>query len=406
MARWRRAGAGPAGLARAAALALALPLAAAVVPALAPMAASADAVQDERATRARLEALNRAIEKIEQEQRRDEAARDTLQAELRAAETDLARLAARVDTIEGRIDALVARLAELAGEQASLAARRDTQQARVAEELRQAWASGGDSSLKLLLNQEDPAALARVLAYYRYIAAARSEALAGFRATLGELAAVEASAAARRDELDAERKALLARQRDLATARDRRRQAVAALAASIAERDSELARLARDAEALEDVLGEIEAAIRDLAIPANYQPFTAARGTMPWPAAGHHANRYGRPRNQGKMRWRGVTINAAAGSTVAAIHHGRVVYADWLRGSGLLLVLDHGEGYMSLYAHNESLLREVGEAVRSGAPIATVGSSGGQDKTALYFEIRKDGRPVDPATWIAGGSSG
>jgi len=406
MAYWRRAGPAPAGLARAAVmtavLAVGLPAAAALFAALAPVAAGADPVQDERATREKLEALTRAINRIETEQRRDEAARDSLQAELRAAETELTRLAGRVSTIEGRIDALVARLSELADEQATLAARRDAQRTRIAEELRQAWASGGDSSLKLLLNQEDPEALARVLAYYRYLAAARSEALASFRETLAELATVEASAAARRDELDAERDALVARQRELAAAQDRRAEAVAALAASIAERDAELARLARDAEALEKVLVEIEAAIRDLAIPANYQPFTAARGAMPWPAAGEHANRFGRPRNQGKMRWRGVTINAEAGSTVAAIHHGRVVYADWLRGSGLLLVLDHGEGYMSLYAHNQSLLKDVGDWVTAGTPIATVGASGGRERAALYFEIREGGKPVDPARWCRG----
>jgi septal ring factor EnvC (AmiA/AmiB activator) len=395
MARGCRAGCWLAGLARAAALA-------AVTAAVAPAAAGADPVQDERATREKLEALNRAIEKIETEQRRDEAAQDKLQAELRDAETDLARLTERVDAIEGRIDALVARLAELADEQAALAARRDAQRGRVVEELRQAWASGGDDSLKLLLNQEDPEALARVLAYYRYIAAARSEALAGFRETLAELEAVETAAAARRDELGAERDALVARQRELAAARDRRREAVAALAASIAERDAQLARLARDAEALEEVLGEIEAAIRDLAIPADYQPFTAARGSMPWPTAGEHANRFGRPRNQGKMRWRGITINAEAGSTVQAIHHGRVVYADWLRGSGLLLVLDHGEGYMSLYAHNQSLLKDVGDWVTAGTPIATVGASGGRERAALYFEIREGGKPVDPARWCRG----
>ena len=395
MARGRCAGRWLAGLARAAAFA-------AVTAAVAPATVSADPVQDERATREKLEALNRAIEKIETEQRRDEAAQDKLQAELRDAETDLARLTQRVDAIEGRIDALVARLAELADEQAALAARRDAQRGRVVEELRQAWASGGDDSLKLLLNQEDPEALARVLAYYRYIAAARSEALAGFRETLAELEAVETAAAARRDQLSAERDALVARQRELAAARDRRRNAVAALAASIAERDAQLARLARDAEALEEVLGEIEAAIRDLAIPADYQPFTAARGSMPWPAAGEHANRFGRPRNQGRMRWRGITINAEAGSTVQAIHHGRVVYADWLRGSGLLLVLDHGEGYMSLYAHNQSLLKDVGDWVTAGTPIATVGASGGRERAALYFEIREDGKPVDPARWCRG----
>jgi septal ring factor EnvC (AmiA/AmiB activator) len=99
------------------------------------------------------------------------------------------------------------------------------------------------------------------------------------------------------------------------------------------------------------------------------------------------------------MRWQGINITASEGSTVRAIHHGRVVYADWLRGSGLLLILDHGEGYMSLYAHNQSLLREVGEWVAPGTPLGTVGSSGGLAESALYFEIRKQGKPLDPAAW-------
>ena len=128
----------------------------------------------------------------------------------------------------------------------------------------------------------------------------------------------------------------------------------------------------------------------------------AARGAMRWPTEGRLGNRFGRPRNQGKMRWRGVTINAETGTPVNAIHHGRVVYADWLRGSGLLLVLDHGEGYMSLYAHNETLLRDVGDWVTAGAPIATVGASGGRERPALYFEIRHRGDPVDPGDWCRG----
>ena len=102
------------------------------------------------------------------------------------------------------------------------------------------------------------------------------------------------------------------------------------------------------------------------------------------------------------MRWQGVNIPAAEGTTVRAIHHGRVVYSDWLRGSGLLLIIDHGDGYMSLYAHNQSLLREVGEWVTAGTPIATVGSSGGQERSALYFEIRHQGKPTDPARWCKG----
>jgi septal ring factor EnvC (AmiA/AmiB activator) len=123
---------------------------------------------------------------------------------------------------------------------------------------------------------------------------------------------------------------------------------------------------------------------------------------MPWPVEGRLSNRFGRPRNQGKMRWRGITISAESGAPVRAIHHGRVVFADWLRGSGLLLVLDHGEGYLSLYAHNASLLRDVGEWVTAGTPLGTVGASGGRESPALYFEIRHNGKPVDPAAWCRG----
>ena len=147
------------------------------------------------------------------------------------------------------------------------------------------------------------------------------------------------------------------------------------------------------------LLEAIARAVADLEVPEHYQPFKAARGKMPWPLAAKRVNNFGRPRNEGKMRWQGVTIPAREGSKVNAIHHGRVVYADWLRGSGLLLIIDHGDGYMSLYAHNQSLLREVGEWVKAGTPISTVGNSGGQEQAALYFEIRHQGKPVNPASW-------
>jgi septal ring factor EnvC (AmiA/AmiB activator) len=150
---------------------------------------------------------------------------------------------------------------------------------------------------------------------------------------------------------------------------------------------------------LEKLVAAIEKAVANLEVPDDYQPFKAARGTMPWPIGGKRANSFGRPRNEGKMRWQGVTIPASEGDSVKAIHHGRVVYADWLRGSGLLMIIDHGEGYMSLYAHNQSLLREVGEWVSAGTPISTVGNSGGQEQSALYFEIRHQGKPTNPTKW-------
>jgi septal ring factor EnvC (AmiA/AmiB activator) len=124
---------------------------------------------------------------------------------------------------------------------------------------------------------------------------------------------------------------------------------------------------------------------------------------MPWPVDGKARNRFGRDRDGGPLKWHGLMIAASEGSTVSAIHHGRVVFADWFRGSGLLRILDHGAGYRSLYGHNQSLLREVGEWVDVGDAIGTVGNSGGRQRTALYFEIRKDGKPTDPDKWCKKG---
>ena len=129
-------------------------------------------------------------------------------------------------------------------------------------------------------------------------------------------------------------------------------------------------------------------------------PFASARGKLPWPGDGRLVARYGTPRGgDARTKWDGVLIGAAAGSQVRAVHGGRVVFADWLRGAGLLVILDHGNGYLSLYGHNQSLLKNAGDVVKAGDPIATVGSSGGQDASALYFAIRQNGRPSDPAQW-------
>ena len=158
-----------------------------------------------------------------------------------------------------------------------------------------------------------------------------------------------------------------------------------------------------DRKELERLLEAIEVAVVNLSLPDNYGAFKLAKGKMPWPVAGKKPkNLYGKSRNEGKMRWQGVSIPAKEGTPVSAIHHGRVVYADWFRGSGLLLIIDHGDGYMSLYAHNQTLLREVGEWVTAGTQVSTVGSSGGQNSAALYFEVRHDGKPANPGSWCRG----
>ena len=156
----------------------------------------------------------------------------------------------------------------------------------------------------------------------------------------------------------------------------------------------------KDRAELEQLLAAVEQTIANIDIPTDYKPFGSLKGQLPWPVSGKPSNRFGNRRNNTTMRWQGLAISASEGSRVEAIHYGRIVFADWLRGSGLLVIIDHGDGYMSLYAHNQTLLRDVGEWVSAETPISTVGDSGGLSKPALYFEIREKGKPVNPAHWF------
>jgi murein hydrolase activator len=354
---------------------------------------------EEEQARARLQQLQGQIKQLNTELSSARSQRETLLAQLRESEVALGRLQAQVRETRAAIAETETRLGELERQQAELEASRRAQQARVATELEAAWKMGRQQQLKVLLNQEDPQTVARAMAYYRYFFQARNERIEAFRQTLSELQGV-------REEIEASRVQLHGRQEELARQGDAleqqrtdREQAAANLAKDIATKGDALEQLQRDQKRLEELLETIRKAVIEMQLPDNFQPFRAARGKMPWPLPGKPSNQFGRERNAGKMRWQGVNIPAEAGTTVKAIHHGRVVYADWFRGSGLLLIIDHGEGYMSLYAHNQSLLREVGEWVQAGTPISTVGESGGLERPALYFEIRHKGEPVNPATW-------
>ena len=279
---------------------------------------------------------------------------------------------------------------------------RNQQQARIAMELKAAWQMGQQGQVKVLFNQESPHTVARTMGYYRSFFAARNELLAQYRETLKQLQALQQRIADTLAQLDTQQQTLEQQQNSLVKAQSNRALAVANLSSSISSKGEQLKQKEQDRKELEDLLQAIEVAVVNLQVPDNYQAFTGARGKMPWPVKGQPSNSFGRWRTEGKMRWQGNTIPAREGTTVKAIHHGRVVYSDWLRGSGLLLIIDHGDGYMSLYAHNQSLLRDVGEWVTAGTPISTVGSSGGQDRAGLYFEIRHQGKPTNPAKWCTG----
>jgi septal ring factor EnvC (AmiA/AmiB activator) len=354
---------------------------------------------DEAKTRDQLQQLERDIKRINREISSARSNRGKLQEQLRAAEVELGTLNRDITENQQLIAASQQEVDGLEQQQTTLVKTRDEQQVRIALELKTAWKMGKQGQVKVLLNQESPHTVARSMGYYRYFFKARNTLLSQYRTTLQELQQLQERIDATLVELQTHRDSLTAQQAKLTETKGRQESAMAQLSASINTKAAQLKQKETDRKGLEDLLRAIEVALEKLELPDHYQPFSSARGKMPWPLAGKASNRFGRPRNEGKMRWQGVSIPAKEGSTVNAIHHGRVVYADWLRGSGLLLIIDHGDGYMSLYAHNQSLLKDVGEWVTANTPISTVGSTGGQDRAALYFEIRQNGKPTDPAKW-------
>ena len=357
------------------------------------------AQSDEEKTREKLQQLESDIKRITSEISDASNRQNKLQTQLRQAEVDLGTLQRKIKKNQKALNDSAKELAELEQQRSEQEQARDAQQARIALELKTAWQMGRQAQVKVLLNQEDPHTVARSLAYYRYFFKARNTLVEQYRKTLRELEELQTRIDSTLAELDSRGQALEKQQAELTTAQASKKRAVAKLSDSISSKSAQLKQKEQDRQHLEDLLHAIGEAVVNLVVPEDSQKFKSARGQMPWPVKGKPSNQFNRPRNEGKMRWQGITIPAQEGTTVRAIHHGRVVYADWLRGSGLLLIIDHGEGYMSLYAHNESLLREVGEWVSVGAPIGTVGNSGGEDKSALYFEIRQDGKPVNPSKW-------
>lgn len=341
-----------------------------------------------------LEAIESDLERVEswlQSSRRD---RDTLQEDLRRADLAIADLAARARLTQRELDTQTRLAAELASDIEALSASEERARAVVHATARQAWLMSRRGPLQLLLEAESPERIARLLAYHEHLARSRAEAIEGYRRSQRQLEA-------RREELDTTRRRLQQEQQTLDTQ-------VAQLEGARRGQTTALQRLERDIDAREARRSELlrsQARLQELlerlarqAVEVQGETFAANRGSLPWPVDGRLLTGEDTGRDSAQRR-SGVLLAASAGSTVQAIHPGRVVFADWMRGLGLLVILDHGGGYMSLYGQAESLLRNVGDMVEAGEPLATAGRSGGSSESGVWFEIRHNGKPEDPKRW-------
>ncbi len=362
---------------------------------LAPVAADNPREQQLQAVRGRIEALTRELNDTRGQ-------RDALREELRALEQRIGTLAAGIRRTDRQIRADQERLEALRREAETARRRRSEQAEALARDVRVAFALGRQDYLKLLLNQEDPARLTRTLTYYRYLTTARHERMAALHASLANAQALQERIVERDRALAALRAEAAQRKAALESTRARRASALTQLSREVRDRTRELERLKADEQRLEGLVKRLGEYLPQLPPADKHARFPALKGRLPWPVAGALTARFGEPRQVGSLRWRGVLISAREGSDVRAVASGRVAYADWLRGFGLLLILDHGDGYMTLYGHNQALHKEVGEWAEAGEAIASVGSSGDAPQAGLYFEIRHQGEPIDPHVWVGG----
>jgi septal ring factor EnvC (AmiA/AmiB activator) len=290
-----------------------------------------------------------------------------------------------------------AELEQLNHEREKLEAERRKQAEKIAEHLASAYRLSGEDFFKLLLNQQNPDDLDRMIRYHRYFTEARTATLKSYQATLAELERNAASIQLRETAL-VEQQAKLDRDLgELKSNRNEREQLLAGLQSEMSGKAQQRDRLTADRKRLEQLIAELSKRAEP---PVAAGAFGQNRGRMPWPIAGKVANSFGAPRASGKLKWQGIFITAPEGTPVKAIHRGRVAFADWLRGFGLVTIVDHGGGYMSLYAHADALYRKPGDWVDTGEALASAGKSGGESRSGLYFEIRSKGEPADPIPWL------
>jgi septal ring factor EnvC (AmiA/AmiB activator) len=351
------------------------------------------------AKEAELKQVRSRIESIRKAIHADAERRDSLASELKKADLEIQAAREQLSEIRARRLAAEARLRELQAERASTERQVTAQRDALAGELRAAYMTGREEQIKLLLNQSDPAKAARTMAYYGYFSRARAERITNLNERIAHLDLLKERIAAEAERLKAIEQDNAREVRALADARARRAKTLAQIQSKLNTRSAELAKLEREARALEKLVEELRRAIEEFPDLADL-PFNRARGKLPWPVKGKLLARFGQLRAGGPLKWQGILIAAPRGTQVRALYPGRVVYADWLPGLGLLIVLDHGSGYMSLYGHNEQLYRRVGDRVDAGDVLGAVGDAAGVGQPALYLEIRRGREAVDPLPWL------
>lgn len=362
------------------------------------LALAADEANAAKATE--LEDIRTRIKDVETRIKSAQDETDKLQQELRENEVSTAKTLTRLHNIEANISKKNAELEALLLKQADHDAALKKEKEKLTHQIRSAYQVGRYDYIQLILNQEDPALVGRALAYYDYHNRARSERIKQVKQTLVNLEKVQTTIKDESVELEELKSSYESKLSDFHQFRATRRNISTRLQKYIAEQGVELQTLQENERELGVLFQGLkkEKAVT-IEMFEDMPPFNSLKGRLTWPVRGKLLKRYGAKKKGGDLKWQGVLIDAEAGTNVVSISTGKIVFADWFRNLGLLIIIDHGDGFMSLYGHNQNLLKNTGDWVLAGETIATVGDSGGQRDTALYFEIRKGAEPLNPSLW-------
>lgn len=352
--------------------------------------------------------LQKEIGELQSELKKVQGARSNVQQDLQKNEEQMSALQKKVENIQQDINEQNKQINNLQKERDNLQKARAKQQKQAADQVRAAYELGQQPQFKVFLNQESPERISRMMKYHSYFMAAHADKIKTYLDTITQLTALEPEIAQKTEDLRKVKEQLDNQQQEIVAAQTQRKQTLAKINSTISSKDRELQDMLEDRRQLQSLLQKVTRATNSLAAAPSYVPlpnagekFSSRKGRLPWPTQGRIGHKFGSSQVEGQLQWNGILINANSGQQVVAVHYGRVVFADYFRGQGLLVIVDHGEGYLTLYAHNQLLHKKAGDPVKAGEVISSVGNSGGQSDNGLYFEIRFQGKAIDPAIWLA-----
>lgn len=350
----------------------------------------------------KLDNIREKITNVLSELNKNQNKRSNVRSELQKLEINIAKTAKSLRITQRKHRKLTKKLKQLQTDLRKLGAQLDKQRTILSQQLRTAHAMGHDPQIKLMLNQQQPAEMGRAVVYFDYLNKARTTEITDYLNSIQKKQSLETSIKSSVTDLQKLVNQKLSQKKELSQLRSNRKRLLVKLNKDIDSQQLTLTDLKQSRNRIEQLLMSLGEILADIPIvPGDQKPFSQLKNNLPWPVKGKLSASFGTSRNTGDLRWNGVVIDSDYGKPVRAISHGRIVFADWLQGYGFITIIDHNDGYLSLYGHNQDQFKQAGDWVESGETIATIGDSGGQPYSGLYFELRHQGKPINPEKWCS-----